>query len=76
MIKNVCYLTVLVVWSHLGDVKKFNMRQYLIPVIVYCAAGGRSPRAAAAMVKLGFTQVFDYAGGMNDWKRKGKKTVN
>ena len=45
------------------------------PVIVYCAAGGRSPRAAAMLSKMGFQKVFDYAGGMNDWKAKGKKTV-
>ncbi len=45
------------------------------PVIVYCAAGGRSPRAAAQLVKMGFKKVYDYAGGMNDWKAKGKKTV-
>ncbi|MBU6342462.1 MAG: rhodanese-like domain-containing protein [Bacteroidetes bacterium] len=45
------------------------------PVIVYCAAGGRSPRAAAQMTKLGFTKVYDYSGGMNDWLAKGKKTV-
>ncbi len=45
------------------------------PVIVYCASGGRSPRAAAQMTKMGFKKVYDYAGGMNDWKAKGKKTV-
>lgn len=45
------------------------------PVIVYCAAGGRSPRAAAQMVKIGFKKVFDYTGGMNDWMARGKKTV-
>ncbi len=45
------------------------------PVIVYCAAGGRSPRAAAQMAKLGFKTVYDYPGGMNDWLAKGKKTV-
>jgi phage shock protein E len=45
------------------------------PVIVYCAAGGRSPRAAAQMGKLGFKKIYDYAGGMNDWKAKGKPTV-
>ena len=45
------------------------------PVIVYCAAGGRSPRAAAQMTKMGFKKVYDYAGGMNDWLAKGKKTV-
>ncbi len=46
------------------------------PVIVYCAAGGRSPRAAALMVKMGFKTVYDYSGGMNDWLAKGKKTVH
>ena len=46
------------------------------PVVVYCAAGGRSPRAAAQMQKMGFKKVYDYAGGMNDWKAKGKKTVH
>ena len=45
------------------------------PIIVYCAAGGRSPRAAGMLGKMGFRQVFDYAGGMTDWKAKGKKTV-
>ncbi|MBK9335364.1 MAG: rhodanese-like domain-containing protein [Lewinellaceae bacterium] len=46
------------------------------PVIVYCASGGRSPRAANQMVKMGFKKVYDYPGGMNDWSRKGKKTVH
>lgn len=45
------------------------------PVIVYCAAGGRSPKAASLLVKMGFTKVYDYAGGMNDWKARGNKTV-
>ena len=45
------------------------------PVVVYCAAGGRSPQAAAKMSKMGFAKVYDYSGGMNDWKSKGKKTV-
>lgn len=44
-------------------------------VIVYCAAGGRSPGATAKMLKMGFEKVFDYSGGMNDWLSKGKKTV-
>jgi rhodanese-related sulfurtransferase len=45
------------------------------PVIVYCAAGGRSPKAQAKMVEMGFKQVFDYAGGMKDWATKGKKVM-
>ena len=45
------------------------------PVIVYCAVGGRSSRAAAQMVRMGFKKVYDYGGGMMDWTAKGKKTV-
>lgn len=45
------------------------------PVIVYCAAGSRSPRAAQQMIKMGFKQVYDYSGGMSDWLSKGKKTI-
>lgn len=45
------------------------------PVVVYCAAGGRSPRAAAKMTQMGFQKVYDYNGGMNDWLAKGKKTL-
>lgn len=45
------------------------------PVVLYCAAGGRSPRAAAVLTQMGFKKVYDYAGGMNDWLAKGKPTV-
>ncbi|MFN0016164.1 MAG: rhodanese-like domain-containing protein [Saprospiraceae bacterium] len=45
------------------------------PVVVYCAAGGRSARAAAQMTEMGFKNVYDYTGGMNDWEDQGKKTV-
>lgn len=45
------------------------------PVMIYCAAGSRSGRAAPQLIKMGFTKVYNYTGGMNDWKSKGKKTV-
>ena len=45
------------------------------PVIIYCAAGGRSGQTYTQMQALGFKKVFDYKGGMTDWKAKGKKTV-
>lgn len=42
------------------------------PIILYCAAGGRSGRATAKLRELGFDKVYDYSGGMNDWLAKGK----
>ena len=45
------------------------------PTIVYCASGKRSQKALEIMANMGFKTVYDYAGGMNDWTAKGKKTV-
>lgn len=44
-------------------------------VMVYCAAGGRSATAAEQLKKLGFSKVYDLAGGMGAWKKAGKKVV-
>jgi rhodanese-related sulfurtransferase len=35
-------------------------------VVVYCRSGRRSAIAAAALVQLGYTKVFDL-GGINEW---------
>ena len=40
------------------------------PVLLYCAAGGRSEEAVAAMKEAGFTNVVDLEGGFNGWKQK------
>ncbi len=45
------------------------------PVLVYCAVGGRSGKAAAQLTKLGFSQVYDLKGGYTAWAAAGKKTV-
>ena len=55
-----------------ADIKKLDKQK---PIIVYCASGGRSGEAAAQLVQLGFKKVYDYSGGMYDWRAKGKKTT-
>lgn len=37
------------------------------PVYLYCKMGGRSNRAAALLKEKGFTKIYDYSGGYNDW---------
>lgn len=41
------------------------------PVIVYCASGDRSTKAAAQLRKQGFTRVASLAGGMKAWQDAG-----
>ena len=39
--------------------------------LVYCRSAGRSGRAAAVMEELGFTNVYDMAGGILQWQDEG-----
>ena len=43
----------------------------LKPIMVYCAKGGRSGRAANELKKLGFTEIYDLEGGMGAWSAAG-----
>jgi rhodanese-related sulfurtransferase len=45
--------------------KKLNKNK---PVLVYCAAGGRSASAAKDLKKAGFKKVYDLEGGYDSWK--------
>lgn len=41
------------------------------PVVIHCASGGRSARAALAMLDAGFTSVASMEGGMMAWRSYG-----
>ncbi|HRD54649.1 MAG TPA: rhodanese-like domain-containing protein [Flavobacteriales bacterium] len=45
------------------------------PVLVYCASGRRSAAAREALVKAGFKDVTDLAGGIQAWTANGKPVV-
>ena len=44
------------------------------PVYVYCQKGGRSAMAAKILVDMGFTEVYDLQGGIENWEEKGLET--
>jgi rhodanese-related sulfurtransferase len=50
-----------------ADIEKYKAK----PVIVVCESGNRSEKAAAALRKQGFAQVFSLSGGMGAWKQAG-----
>jgi len=41
------------------------------PIVVYCHAGHTSPEAAKKLTDIGYLEVYDYKGGMEDWKEAG-----
>ncbi len=41
------------------------------PVVLYCAVGARSLRAANALVELGYERPVSLAGGIVDWLNRG-----
>ncbi|SHI63958.1 Rhodanese-related sulfurtransferase [Clostridium amylolyticum] len=38
------------------------------PVLVYCASGGRSPRAVKVLLDNDFTEIYHLYKGLNSWK--------
>ena len=55
--------------------KKMNELDKDKPVMVYCAAGGRSANAAERLKAMGFKNVSDLEGGIRTWKSKGKSVT-
>lgn len=45
------------------------------PVLVYCAVGGRSARAANFIKSQGFPAVYDLDGGIGAWNKEGLPIV-
>lgn len=46
------------------------------PVVLICRSGNRSHKAAELMThELGYTQVYDVAGGMLAWQGEGRPTT-
>lgn len=45
------------------------------PVLLYCAAGGRSAQAAEMLHQQKFMLVYEMSPGMNGWLAAGNQTV-
>lgn len=46
-------------------------------IVVYCANEEcqASPRAAKKLEEAGFSNVYDYTGGMETWKKEGREVI-
>jgi phage shock protein E len=44
-------------------------------IVLYCRSGSMSNEAAAALVKLGYTNVYHLGGGFRAWQRAGLPMV-
>lgn len=49
------------------ELKKLSAR----PVIAYCERGQNSRTAAAALIKLGFSEIYTLRGGLRAWSEAG-----
>ncbi|MEP0985260.1 rhodanese-like domain-containing protein [Ekhidna sp.] len=52
----------------IDQMKKHNQNE---AIVIHCASGGRSSKAAKKLIEAGFVRVYDYGGGFNDWSAKG-----
>jgi rhodanese-related sulfurtransferase len=59
-------------WNGEGFEKQIQQLDKTKPVFVYCRSGRRSAEAMNKMNELGFTQVYNLAGGILQWTEEGK----
>ena len=45
-------------------------------IVLYCRSGRMSDIAARRLVELGYTRVYDLAGGMVAWEASGRSLIN
>jgi rhodanese-related sulfurtransferase len=45
------------------------------PMIIYCASGNRSAKAAQILIKNNFNPVYNMLGGITEWVKKGYPIV-
>jgi rhodanese-related sulfurtransferase len=57
--------------KRVGELDKFKAR----PVILVCATGVQSARAAAQLRKAGFGEVYILEGGLSAWQAQGLPTA-
>jgi phage shock protein E len=62
-------------WLEDGFMEKAAKLDKTKPVLLYCAAGGRSEEALAAMKAAGFVNSVDLKNGYNGWKRSNLPTT-
>ena len=51
--------------QRIGELEKYRDRS----IVVVCRSGIRSATACVTLGKLGFTQAYNLAGGMNAWQK-------
>lgn len=45
------------------------------PVIIHCQSGVRAAMAYSILEKLGFTNILNYSGGINEWKAHNNELI-
>lgn len=62
-------------WFDDDFMQQINKLDKDIPVLIYCASGGRSGQAMDKMSAAGFREIYNLEGGIGAWRAAGLETT-
>jgi rhodanese-related sulfurtransferase len=62
-------------YNAIDQYKEKLPRQKDAGIVVYCKTGPMSTIAAEKLVSMGYTNVFNFQGGMRAWERSGRQLL-
>ena len=62
-------------YNAIDQYKEKLPRQKDAKIVVYCKTGPMGEIAAEKLVRMGYTRVFHFQGGMREWEGSGRKLL-
>jgi len=62
-------------YNAIDQYKEKLPRQKDAKIVVYCKTGPMGEIAAEKLVRMGYTRVFHFQGGMREWERSGRQLL-
>lgn len=63
-------------WEDMKSYKDQLPEDKNTPIVVYCRSGRMSEESSQQLLDMGYKNVYDLQGGMNEWENSGRQIID